>query len=624
MSRLKDALAYASIGFAVFPLTPGSKRPIAGSNGLKDATTDITQIGLWWGRQYPDANIGIATGERSGIVVLDVDVKHGASGAASLAALIAEHSTLPPTPEQTTPTGGTHYLFRYAPGVRNSAGKLGPGLDIRGDGGYIAAAPSITNDGVYAWRNLLDLDVMPIAPMPEWLLKLLRPATAKIAAEPVVGTIMDGSRNSTLASLAGTMRRRGMSEDAIREALFIENAEKCDPPLDETEVAEIAHSMMRYEPADPASGANTAVSPNIVVPARRLVPVSEVAMRPVPWLWPGYLPRGAVILVVGDPDCGKTLTTLDIAARVSTGREFPDGVPSNGQPGDVIILSAEDSTAYTIRPRLEAAEADVRRAHVLMTGEAGSDTRLSLAFDVDWIEGVLQAVGAKLVVVDPISAYLPGIDTYRDNEVRVALAPLVALAERQDVTVIGIVHMSKNVERTAMQRVLGSTAFTALSRAAYMVAKDPDDQDRRLVLPVKFNLGRRPGGLAFRPTPAVVETPEGQRITTVRAIWETDPVALTADEVLRRQTRGGTPGVEAESFIRRTLADGPVPAKEIESLAAGAGISDITLRRARERLGIQYLRDPADPHGGRYFWLPNWTPEQRSAWIETRRAQRTV
>src|SRR5881396_309760 len=138
MSYLDDALAYRKLGLAVFPLTPGSKRPIAGSSGFKDATTDPLRIAAWWGAQCPDANIGVATGQISGITVLDVDVKKGAGGDATLAKLVAEHGALPTTLQQTTPSGGVHYIFKHAPGVGNSAGKLGKGLDVRGDAGYIA------------------------------------------------------------------------------------------------------------------------------------------------------------------------------------------------------------------------------------------------------------------------------------------------------------------------------------------------------------------------------------------------------------------------------------------------------------------------------------------------------
>src|SRR3972149_3715831 len=148
VSLLEVALYYASIGWQVFPLQPRSKEPFSkeilnlhGDGGLKVATSDREVIGDWWAR-WPSANIGIACGVKSGLIVLDVDSAHG--GNESILALIAEHGHFPNTPETMTGGGGRHICFSY-PGVEihNSAGKLGPGLDIRGDGGYIVAPTSI-------------------------------------------------------------------------------------------------------------------------------------------------------------------------------------------------------------------------------------------------------------------------------------------------------------------------------------------------------------------------------------------------------------------------------------------------------------------------------------------------
>jgi putative DNA primase/helicase len=312
----------------------------------------------------------------------------------------------------------------------------------------------------------------------------------------------------------------------------------------------------------------------------RLVRLSEIAMLPVPWLWPGYLARGAVNLLVGDPDNGKTLVALDLAARLTTGAAFPDGLPNSQPAADVIVLSAEDSMAYTIRPRVEAAGGDSNRVHVLAAESA--EQGLSISSDITQLGALITEIRPALVIIDPMSAYLPGIDTYRDNEVRATLAPFVALAQRHGVTVLGIIHMSKNTERNAMQRVLGSTAFTALSRATFMVSKDPDDHDRRLFLPVKFNLGKRPAGFAFRPTGVEVRTPDGLKIGTARAVWEDTPVKANADEVLRQLARGSSPSKEAEGKIREALRQGPALAREIEELS---GLAETTLRRVRERIG---------------------------------------
>jgi len=165
------ALAYARRGIPVFPCEPGGKAPLT-YNGFWDATTDPRRIKAWWGR-WPGANVGVPTGERSGLLVLDVDLRGG--GPESLAGLERTGGPLPETAKARTGGGGTHVFFRYPAGeeVRSSAGKLGPGLDVRGEGGYVVVPPSHTRSA-YEW-----LDSAPLAD-PVWLLGcLLRGQTSR-------------------------------------------------------------------------------------------------------------------------------------------------------------------------------------------------------------------------------------------------------------------------------------------------------------------------------------------------------------------------------------------------------------------------------------------------------------
>ncbi|HEX5085152.1 MAG TPA: bifunctional DNA primase/polymerase [Blastocatellia bacterium] len=214
-------------------------------NGLHDASTDEAKIRRWW-ETWEDANIGVATGKESGIFALDVDPRRG--GAEALASLEAEHGELPETRIAYTGGGGVHYLFKYPDfHVKNSTGMLGPGLDIKGEGGAIVVAPSLhTSCRRYRWRN-----DAPIVDAPEWFLRLLR-AEHKSRANGnsvIGGAIPEGHRNDTLMSLAGTMRRRGMGAEEIEAALLVTNNKRCDPPLAEDEVRKIASSVCRYKPA---------------------------------------------------------------------------------------------------------------------------------------------------------------------------------------------------------------------------------------------------------------------------------------------------------------------------------------------------------------------------------------
>lgn len=274
---LDAALSYAARGWSVLPLhsvTPEGKCTCGNSNcssagkhprtvnGLKDATTDETTIMEWWTR-WPDANVGVATGPSSGIIAIDIDPRH--EGDESLADLEGKNGKLPDTVEAVTGGGGFHKLYNH-PGYKIpcSAGKLGRGLDVRGDDGYIVVAPSIHVSGEeYEWEISSNPNDIETSDAPEWLLKLI--ATKKVSTLAVVPSstgVCDGERNSHLTSLAGTMNRRGMGVNSILAALSAENQEKCKPPLSEDEVAKIAHGILRYDPAAPQQ--KQALSPTAV------------------------------------------------------------------------------------------------------------------------------------------------------------------------------------------------------------------------------------------------------------------------------------------------------------------------------------------------------------------------
>jgi putative DNA primase/helicase len=238
------ALRYARLGLRVFPLWPRSKHPRR-TPGYRAATRDAARITAWWA-ENPRYNIGLATGD--GLIVLDIDPAHG-----GMRWWDAHRAQAPPTPTIYTGQGGYHLLWRVPRDleIRNSAGRIARGVDVRGDGGYIVVPPSIHPNGrAYRWipgRSLWDLPRAPLAPE---LIALLRARPLARSWAPVVpAQIPAGTRNTTLCSLAGTMRRRNMSLAAITAALLIENRTRCAPPLAEEEVLAIVHSISRYGPA---------------------------------------------------------------------------------------------------------------------------------------------------------------------------------------------------------------------------------------------------------------------------------------------------------------------------------------------------------------------------------------
>jgi hypothetical protein len=336
--------------------------------------------------------------------------------------------------------------------------------------------------------------------------------------------------------------------------------------------------------------------------------VSDIEMKPVSWLWPGRIARGKVSIIAGNPGLGKSQITASIAAIVTTGGCWPvDG--SQCVAGDVVFLSAEDDPADTLRPRLEAAGADLRRVHVMdavVAGYTGDGTAQLRAFS---LERDLTALSAKLgelgdvaaVVIDPITAYLGEVDSHRNAEVRALLAPLSDLAAQHRVAIIGVSHLNKSAGPEALMRVTGSLAFVAAARAAYLVAADPEDKGRRFFLPMKNNIGPDSIGLAFRIEGTTVQSGAGP-LQTSRVVWDTEPVTVTADDVMRPQaTESSSAFREATDWLGDTLTE-PTSAAEVMRLAVEAGISKATLRRASDALGV--IKEKTGMKGGWTWTLP--------------------
>jgi predicted P-loop ATPase len=246
---LTHALRYAALGWPVFPCT--GKAPLI-YNGFHGAVTDEKTIRDWW-TKWPNANIGLATGHK--FFVFDVDnkkhEKQSQTGLESLEILESKHGKLPDTIQQITGSGGRHYLFAPYIGLRNSSSKVAPGIDIRGEGGYIIAEPSIHPETLQAYRfdGLAEIEDQEILPAPQWLLEECFKAAASQEFE-LPEEITPGNRNDILFRQASNMRGAGMCEPEIFEALLSTNTKRVNPPLPTNELRNIAKSVMRYLPND--------------------------------------------------------------------------------------------------------------------------------------------------------------------------------------------------------------------------------------------------------------------------------------------------------------------------------------------------------------------------------------
>jgi hypothetical protein len=344
---------------------------------------------------------------------------------------------------------------------------------------------------------------------------------------------------------------------------------------------------------------------------------SDVAPEKIEWLWPGRVAVGKLTLIGGTPGLGKSQLTVFVAKAVSTGGLWPC---SEGRAplGSVILFSAEDGLADTIIPRLTMAGADLGRVHVA-TGvqDKGGRRGFDLKADIAALEKTAKELGdVRLIVVDPISAYMGGATDGNDNvKTRNVLEPVSEMADRLRIAVVAVTHLSKSGGggQSALNRFIGSIAFVAAARAAFAVIEDVEDKMRRLFLQVKNNLAKEAPGLAFRIEQAMLP---GTDILASGVCFDSDPVEISANDALTA-SEGGVGGEgdrsnkdEAADFLRAVLAGGPEPVKEIERqaieaslLGDGKPIGDSKVfRLARKKLGVKSHRQGGAAGAGQWVW----------------------
>lgn len=307
------------------------------------------------------------------------------------------------------------------------------------------------------------------------------------------------------------------------------------------------------------------------------------------WLWAQRIPLGTATLLVGREKLGKSTLTCDLAAQLSRGQLSGD---LHGQPASTLIVTYEDSAARTIKPRLMAAGADLARVH-LVRAQHGDDADLvTLPGDVERLGALAVETGARLVIIDPLSASLGSdVDGHRDQDIRRALAPLVALAERTDLALLCLAHLNKAQGGDALSRVLGSRGLTAAVRSVLTFGRAPDadeDSPERVLAHPASNLAPEAPSLAYRHEGREVAADDGETIETNRLvlIGECD---TRADELIA--TRSGDERTDTESagdWLADELADGQWhESRQVKAAAKAAGHADRTLERARASIGAE-------------------------------------
>ena len=306
--------------------------------------------------------------------------------------------------------------------------------------------------------------------------------------------------------------------------------------------------------------------------------------REIEWLWTGRVPLGMMTLFAGDPKLGKSYVTLAMAAALSRGLPLPTGELPN-RPGSTILMSAEDDPARTIVPRLSAAGADLAKVHILESVilDNAHEALPSLRVDVGAITSAATRLGdCRLMVIDPVSAYLKGVDDNRNSALRGVLTPLNKLTARLGAAVVLVSHLTKTRSTNGKHRVLGSIAYVGACRANHLFVADPHDPTGRRVLMLDN------GGNVAPPAPTLAYVIE-DRGRGPQVAWLDEPVPITVEEALRPRMApydDDDPDEvnECAKWLTEFLANGPRPSIEVFKEACGVGYSRHQVKRGKKRM----------------------------------------
>jgi hypothetical protein len=330
----------------------------------------------------------------------------------------------------------------------------------------------------------------------------------------------------------------------------------------------------------------------------QLSALGELESRPVSWLWPGRLALGKLAMLDGDPGLGKSLVTLDLCARLSTGQPFPDGAAGPG-PAAALVLNGEDDAEDTIRPRLQTLGADLKHVFVLRPDDAPATELLRLPQHTSILDAALKRSRARLLVIDPIMAFLdPRLASSSDASVRRALVPLALLAERHGAAVLMVRHLNKSPGRSPLYRGGGSIGLLAVCRSGWLIARNPEQPALCVLAQLKNNLAPPQPSLAYQ-----VQSGEAGALSLA---W-LGPTDWTAAQLLagvpRNPPRRLTPRERGREFLEGFLRDGPRTARDIWAAALPLGLTERTLERVKQELAIRSVRAYANDGQRHSYWL---------------------
>lgn len=346
-----------------------------------------------------------------------------------------------------------------------------------------------------------------------------------------------------------------------------------------------------------------------------LTRASSVETQKIEWLAYGYLAAGKLTILDGDPGLGKSTIAIDWSARITRGEAILDGGQAT-RPRGVVFISDEDGREDTIKPRLEAAGADLTKICFFhFENEDGEESLPEFPRDGAALGDAAEAIDAALIVIDPLMLYLePQINANRDADVRRALNPIVKAAERTGAAILILRHLTKGGGPNALYRGGGSIGIIGAARIGLMVARDTktDESGKTCALAcTKNNIAPFPPTLNY-----TLQSAPGSHVARVAWLGVSQ---RSADDMLDTEERSARD--EAADFLRDLLINGPVAVQEIQREARGAGISWRTLERAKADLHVRAVKNKYMIHGGWAWTLPSKPATQHNSATQPRQPE---
>lgn len=529
--------------------------------GVDDATDDIAAVQKVL-KADPQANIALAL---HGLTVIDCDGPKGER--------LMEKLSLSPTAMVKTRRG----KHAYFSGELSFGTKKAAQLDfLSGESRYAVVPPSRhRGGGRYEWARHPD----SLAHMDRKLERAIENLVGgKVASAAKTNSsqkaVSAGSRNSTLASIAGYFRMRGFAAGQLIAVLTAVNSIACRPPLDKQEVERIATSIGSYASDDEET----------------FMSLADVEATNVEFIVHPYVVQGALTVIDGHMGQGKSTFTAALAAAITTGKAPAFLTPIKG--GGVLFLSAEDDAARVLRPRLEANGADIEKIRFQNKPFTLNDEGLMR------LKEEIDANKPLVVFIDPVIAYMDvGTDNNNANDVTRLMGGLDYIARENDIAIVLVRHLRKARAETAMHQGIGSIALSARVRSGLILGIHPHNSDLRAIVHAKSNYAKEGPAIVFEMVS------DGDRSPPTIEWREIDPTITVEDLMPKSDGDRGRPNIErqdAQAFLKRELQPGPVKKTTLLKRAADASISAATLRRAADGIGVQKTRK----NGEGYWALP--------------------